>query len=339
MNETQTPSVRRVTKKKLERDAQKLREFARLVFVLNSGVVSEMIDNGNRREKGLPLAKIIAVLGPVYHEGTFLQESVLMEIGYGRTRPYSQLEERPKGEHENRSGHRWHLKPRVRVRGLSKEEFAQVYPLIMHGISVIVEECRANWKTQESWEWTKGPATNRNGKHLRRITLSFPRGIRFTVHNSDALLCGQFAFKGVQYRIEKYINEHAKKLYWLLGEYKSSEYSKKQFENSKNVRSVVSLLEERHYTPHYREVLRQCFSEFVLKEGRQHLLRVFDEITKAFNIDVSRDGEAVHALNNPPMDPSGFAWVKCYHPTSRQPKIHANGSTVFELMIERRPHG
>ncbi len=122
MNEAQKPSIRRVTKGKLERDAERIKTYARFVIVLGgNGTVSKIIDN-ERRKKNLPYAKIIAVVS---------DEGILMEIGYSRTRPYSQLEGWTRKEDGTRLTSRWHLKARPRARALTDGEFAQVYPYII----------------------------------------------------------------------------------------------------------------------------------------------------------------------------------------------------------------
>lgn len=173
MNAKEETSPRRVTIRKLQRDAQNLRAYARYVLVLKDGFVT-VVDNADRRKKHLPYAKIIAVLGPVEYAGKLLQESVLMEIGYSRTRPYAQLEEQSKDEHGNRLNSRWHLKSRSRARILSDEELMLVYQHIVQCMTSIVLEQRESWTTKKPW-FVKG---------ARYVD----RGIFFTISQSDALM-------------------------------------------------------------------------------------------------------------------------------------------------------
>lgn len=87
-----TNSCRQATLSKVQRDGHNLKQHARFVIVLRNGK-PELIDNGRRQKQGLPFARTIVVLGPVRYQGILVSEAVLLEVGYGRTRPYAQLEE------------------------------------------------------------------------------------------------------------------------------------------------------------------------------------------------------------------------------------------------------
>ncbi len=303
---------RGVTLEKLQRDAQNIRQYARFVIVLNGQQV-EVIDNGHLRKEKLPYAKLVAVLGPVEHKGVSLKESVLMEIGYSRTRPYAQLEERPKDKNGDRSGRRWFLKGRARVGNLSDKDFSLVYPIVAQCMEQIVLECRENWGTKGPW-YVNGPG-------------EIERGIYFTVSHSDELLYRQLVCEDVRYRKQKYIVDHAVWIRSLLGKYKSSYYTAKQLKGFAKARIVAELLSQRHYTPFYRAVLLSCLT------AGSHVRILFESIIEIFNIDISLTDQEAYALERDRHLP----WLKnlrCYRPPI-QPSVHAQGSSVFEIILER----
>ncbi|MCX6786564.1 MAG: hypothetical protein NTU85_01955 [Candidatus Kaiserbacteria bacterium] len=328
MNETENPSIRRVaTKEKLERDVENLKKYSRFAFVLN-GKGIEVIDNGERRAKGLPYAKIIAVLG---------KEGILMEIGYKRTRPYASLEdqtqvgerkprrkplpngEKRKREKRERKEKRWHLKQRPRVRALTEEEFMCVYPGIIMCMKIIVDEERKSWEVKEPW-FTKGPG-------------EIQKGIHFTVNHNDTFMHKQMMLEDVRYRMEKYLQRHARKIRWLLRNYQRSYYSRKQLGSFARVRRVKELLQQQHYTPFYRIFLRNYFAEIAKKKTMPHLCEVLDSIIETFEIDISSLTEQeAYALQPSAIVLPGFDGLQCYRlPEQNQPRIQAKGATVFEL--------
>ena len=306
---------REVTFNKLVRDADNLRTYARFVILLKEGSQIEVIDNGNRRTQGLPYAKIIAVLGPVQHEGQALEESVLLEIGYSRTRPYAQLEVHLKNEDGQCSGQRWFLKPRSRVQDLSDEELVRVYPHIVQCVTAVVLEQRDTWLKKGTW-WV-----SRCGE--------VERGIYFTVSQSDELLHRKFALEDVRYRKNRYIRRHAGWIRWLLGRYKYSSYTPIQIRAFTKARCIADMLKQDHYTPFYRNVLCRC-----LAKG-SHSRKLLDLVIETFGINVSLTEQEARMFEPTAVSLPWLVNLQCYRPPE-QPTVHACGSTVFELSLERR---
>lgn len=303
-----------VSLEKLQRDARNIRQYARFVIVLN-GQQAEVIDNGHLKKSGLPYAKLIAVLGPVEYKGVSLEESVLMEIGYSRTRPYTQLEERPVDKNGRRSSCRWFLKGRARVGSVSNEDFQRVYPIMVRCMEQVVLECRENWGTKGPW-YVDGPG-------------EVERGIYFTVSHSDEFLYQQFVREDVRYRKNKYIRNHAD---WILGRllsgYKYLYYPPRQLKSFANARRVVELLSQEHYTPLYRVALCECFRAGTKQRA------LIELIIETFNIDVSLNDQEKHVLGRGQCPLPRLKNLWCYRPPT-QPRVHAQGSSVFEIILER----
>lgn len=313
MNNARTPSLRGVTFGKLRRDARNILRYARFVIVLG-GDYPKVIDNGYRRTKSLPYARIIAVVGPVQHTGIILKNGVRMEIGYSRTRPYAQLEERLRDEYGNRGNRRWFLKPRPRAGHLSDEEFALVFPLITQCMASIVLEHRQNWKVKKSW-WVDGPG-------------EVERGVHFTIHHSDESMFRQMVLEDVRYRRERYISRHAAWVYYLLKRYKYSAYPSRQLRKFSKAQCVAEMLSQGHYTPFYRAVFLRCFAK------GSHTRTLLDSIMETFGIDVSLSEREEYVLDHAPTVPK-LVDLQCYRPP-RQPIVHARESSVFEITLERR---
>lgn len=305
---------RRATVEKLKRDAENLKAYARFAIVLGESGGIEVIDNGTRRAQGLSYVKIIAVLGPAQHNGKHLPEANLLEIGYSRARPYASTELSKNGGRSHQRGR--FLKQRPRIRLLSDEEMARVYPHIVDCMRVIVLESSEHWETR-TWHikkrsgYTKGPG-------------EVGRGIYFTVSHSDRHLHRQFSLEDMQHRKDSYILRHISWVRWLSKKYKFSCQLKKHT----RARQIADMLLQDHYTPFYRTVLCRHFEEC----SRERIL--LDSIVEAFNIDVSLTEHEAHALNPSPISLPQLVNLRCYRPLE-QPTVHARDATVFEIFLEK----
>lgn len=317
--------LRGVTPGKLVRDAEHVRTYARFVIVVKNGTV-RIIDNVELHRKNLPYARIIAVLGAVHHNGGDIEESVLMEIGYRRSRPYAQLEEKSRDGNGHGSIKRWHLKSRYRVRHLSDEELALVFPAILSCIRQIVFELRETWGHKGVW-WTeiRGliPGENR--------VKPFERGIHFTVSRSDITLHDHLLRADMQLRWEKYIKRHARWTFRYLRGYRCSFYTPKRLRSCSRALKVGQILSQGHYTPLYRAALVRHF-----KEGTQRRT-VLDMIISAFEINIGLTPEEERLFSSPRLLPS-LDGLRCYRPPS-QPSVHAKNATVFEIIPEGDVYG
>lgn len=305
-------SVRVVTLGKIERDAKNMRQYARFVIVLEKGI-PRVIDNGHLFRAAQPFAHLIAVLGPVRYQGVLVDETVLLEIGYFRTRPYMQLEERKKSG----SG-RWFLKGRVRVRKISDHEFQAVYPLIEQCLAQVVLERRETWKPE-----------SREKRYLKNGAGWVERGLRCTVDKTDQLLYRQVLAEDIRYRREKYIGWHVWCINRWIGRYKTGK-SDKQIRGLIGVQKAAELIASKNYrNPAYRQALVESFPP----NSRTRLL--LERMDSLFSLGLEEESEEVRLLKRLRAKVlNSFQSIRLR--VVNQPKVHANGSIVAEVTLERK---
>lgn len=306
--------VRVATLGKVQRDGQNIMNYARFAIVLRGGV-PELIDNGNLRKQCQPFAHLIAVIGPAHHLGTFVPEAVLLEIGYSRTRPYSQLEQLMAAKGGEKFSKPWSLKGRTRVRKISDPELQAVYPMIERCMAEIVLECRETWKNKGRW-WVHGPGL-------------VERGIRFTFDKSDRSLYRQMLLEDIRLRKEKYIRGHARRISRLIGGYRRADYSKQQLERFPGVERVAELLREQtYYSPFYRRVLLECF------KPDSHTRILLERLNRMFRFGLEEESEyatVVYGTDGPAFGSWKFIRARVVD----QPTKHAKNGLVVEVTIER----
>ncbi len=313
---TENP-VRVATLGKIQRDGERMKQFARFVIVLERGS-PKIIDNRHLLDEGKPFAHLIAVLGPARHNGALVPEAVLLEVGYSRTRPYMQLEQRKHEEGGRRlKDGRWFLKERVRARKISNRELGSVYPYIEQCMAQIVLECRETWRP-ESREprWVDGPGW-------------VDRGIYFTVSKSDRLLHRQILAEDVRYRKEKYILKHARHIDRWIGRYRLG-HSDKRLRGFIKISQAAELIASKNYrNPLYRRAL---FQSFPVNSHARLLLERMDSLFSLQLEEESDDTRLLEELRTVALKP--FQKIRCR--IVDQPKVHANGSIVTEITLERK---
>lgn len=314
METNELAPLRRVTLEKLKRDADRVREYARFVIEL-AEEGPRLIDNGSRFRKGLPFARLIAVLGPAEHKGVGISQAVLLEIGYSRTRPYAQLEYRHRDEAGNRSRNdRWFLKSRPRVRELSYKEFVLIHPILGQCMAEIVLECRESWHNKGPW-WVAGPG-------------GVERGIYFTLSKSDRLLYRYILAEDMHFRKRRYISWHAQCIRYWIGHYRHAGYSQKQLRGFGGAQKVAELI-ERYKDPVYRLVLVRSFS------SGSKIYMLLCNIGEAFNLELDHSNEHTRLLfEEAPVNLAPLEHVSCR--IVKQPERQARGCVVFEVTLKRR---
>jgi hypothetical protein len=312
-----------VTPEKLDRDGKKLLEYARFAIVFVDGK-PQLIDNGFRRKDGLPYAKLIVVLAPCEHGGKLIPHAVVLEIGYSRTRPYTQLESGAVREKKDgKAGHRicpaWQIRSRVRVRGISNEELTLAYPIILSCMAEIVLECRDDWKVKKAW-WVDGPG-------------AIERGIYFTVSKSDQALYRQMLIEDIRYRRMKYIGWHASCIrLWLKG-YKSAYYSEKEMKRFSGVQKVAELF-GRYESLFYRQVLLRSLTK---GSNVRTLAELIGEVF-CLGLDQESDESRLVWGDGPKARLPRMTATHCYmvpHQPKGRPGNHASGCAIFEVILER----
>ena len=291
---------------KLARDVAKVESYARFVIAIQGGEVT-LIDNKYRVKK-LPYMRIIAVTG--FENDDTSDKRVLLEIGYRRSRPYQQIEESC-SLNISKTG-RWHIKGRKKTRTLSDEEMNLVYPSIVRCMADIVLETRETWECKESWYLP--------GQGL------VERGVYFTFHLDDALLCRHMLLEDSDYRCARYIHHHAGCVRYWLRRYKQSYYSSKELRSFVGVRKVASLIHEHYSDALYREVL---FKSIISK--RPHLEGILNAIVLQYDLPTCNDDMKLFLGDGDWVLPR-MEIVYCRR-IFDQPKKHAQGCLVFEIML------
>lgn len=308
-----------VTLEKLERDTDRLRRFARFAIIVN-GQTIEVIDNETRFKEKQPFASLIAVLGPIGPNDKGIdpgRETVILEVGYFRSRPYAQVEwHAPEASGRRRRNQRWHLAQRIRVRSISDEELQAVYPTIEQCIAQIVLERRQTWKTKGRW-WLYGPG-------------AVERGIYFTVDKSDRSLYRQVLAEDVRFRKERYMRGHAARISRLVGHYRSAYYSRRQLERFAGAEKVSTLVRDTSYwNPFYRRALLECF-----KEG-SHTRTILERMDEFFRFGFSEPNEYATVLYDED-GPKLPRWRTIRARLVEQGQVQAVGRVVVEIILERK---
>ena len=245
-----------------------------------------------------------------------LVETVLLEIGYSRTRPYAQVEYHlSKANGERSRNDRWHLATRTRVRKISDSELQDVYPVIEQCMTQIVLECRETWQHKDRW-WVGGPGP-------------VERGICFTFDRTDRSLYRSVLFEDIRYRKERYIRGHARRIHRLIGKYKFSDYSEQQLRRFSGVERVATLVKDvSYYDPFYRRVLLECFPP------GSHTRLLLDHMNSMFRLGFEEPSEyatLVYDEDGPKLP----AWKTIRARMVQQPTTQARNGLVVEITLER----
>jgi hypothetical protein len=288
-----------VTKEKLLRDVEHVRAHARTVICLDeNAAVCEVIDRANDPH---PVC-LIVVLAPIVYEHERV-ESIVLEIGYSRTRPYASVE---------RDGVLFMAKRR-RFACANTKQLASAYPAILHAMEEIVLRARQEWKYKDAW-FLSGPGY-------------LERGIVFTVAKEDRALYRQVLSEDVRMRRERYIDWHAKCIARWIGHYRHAGFSRQQLLLFSGARKVGELL-SRYTSPFYREALLREFREGSL------LHTLVEHIADANSIDLRSTSEA--ALLWGERDGVALPLSKNVRFRLRAaPSVHGAGCVVFEVTLEK----
>lgn len=288
-----------VTREKLLRDAEHVRAYARSVICLDENArVREVIDRKNEEHP----ACLIVVLAPVVY-GNERIESVVLEIGYSRTRPYSTIE---------RDGSLFMLARRRFARANAKQ-LAGAYPTILRAMEEIVLCARHEWKHKDAW-FLSGPGY-------------VERGIVFTIAKEDRALYRQVLREDVRMRRERYIDWHAECIGRWIGHYRHAGFSRRQLLAFPGARKVGELL-SRYTLPLYREALLREFREGSL------IRTLLERIADANRIDLRATAEARLIWGECDGGTLPFAENVRFRLRS-EPSVHGAGCVVVEVILEK----
>ena len=234
-----------------------------------------------------------------------------MEIGYGRARPYQQVEAR-----DSEGARPWFIKGRKRVRNITYAELFQAYPSIASCMEQIVLETRESWQNKGRW-WIAGM----EGR-------SIERGVRFSVSHEDRTFYEHMLREDLRYREKRYLSGHRKRIRRYLRAYTYINYTPAELRSYKNAQRIARLFKQSSYTPFYRSALIRAFPKVSRLRG------LTEQIVGAFNIDMGITKEEEQLLDSVSML-QPFRNLHVYRPP-RQPGVHARGMMVFEVLLESR---
>ncbi len=305
-----------VTYEKLDRDGKNLLEYARFAIVFVDGK-PQLIDNGFRCKDGLPYAKLIAVLVPYEHGGRQIPYADVLEIGYSRTRPYTQVESKLSVGVNGAS--RWFIKERIRGRKIADEELVLAYPIILGCMTEIVLECREDWKVKKAW-WVDGPGL-------------IERGIYFTFSKSDQVLYRQMLIEDICYRRMKYISGHASNIDYWLRRYQQSFYTSNELKSFAGAQKVAELF-SRYDNLFYQQVLLRSFCQ-----GTK-VRELIERIGETFSLGLDQEADESELVwgSGPKVCLPRMTATHGYrvpHQPKGSPGSHASGCAIFEIILER----
>jgi hypothetical protein len=195
-------------KKLADRDVRCVLHEAETFVVLEKNQKIRRFDNKR------PRLGVLAVVGPgMTPRGIPLNEAVLLEVGYRKTRPYQ-----PARKPYRRVDEPHEIPPRKKWCALNEEQYQKVGPWLFEELQFRVDELTSEWKgttypvpTRQTY-WT-----NRGGKMTVDTTwkkggkrlVYWPRGLRFSASKHDELLLRDL------YWAEMEGNSHIKQ--WLRG--------------------------------------------------------------------------------------------------------------------------
>ncbi len=179
--------------KLIEADVRRIRDHAAYVFTLNpNGKSFSLASNQGAR------LNVVAVIGPSIFEGSEIREAVLLEVGIGRTRPYSRSQGKNNGQKLSE------IPRRRKCFSLSPKQYRFIAPALFGLLSKIAADKVAAWETppffraeiESFWFSTRRKRTLANPR-----TRAYPRGVWFTVLREDAFLASDLLWAERQNKI------------------------------------------------------------------------------------------------------------------------------------------
>ncbi len=179
----------RLNRRKIAQDAALVEEHARIIInVDDRGNPLNMIERKLRGKNPTWGMNILAVVGPLTHEGTRLPHAVWFEVGMGRARPYH-LAEVPRVRQT--PGERKCIRRRNNPVKPSYLHIARVFPTVIDQLVRVSSEQIATWTSGATW-CVKMPRRFLR-RSARRYTVGttmrdVPRGVYFSVSDKDPVL-------------------------------------------------------------------------------------------------------------------------------------------------------
>lgn len=155
------------------------------------------------------------------------------------------------------------------------------------------------------------------------------RGVHFTVSKSDSLLYRQVLAEDIRYRREKYINWHASCVSRWIGGYSLRNSDKQLRQRMKVVQAAELIASKQYRNPLYRRALVESFPV----SSRVRLL--LERMDSIFKLRLEQESDEIRLLEQTQTIALKLFRNIRFRVTD-QPKVHANGSIVAEVTLERR---
>lgn len=255
------------TVEKLLADRDRIKQYAWGYLILDAK--GELVAKHVREHGSGRFIPVIAVLAPVVHGGVSIAESVIMEIGLERTRPYMSAEIRSD----------WRAKrdvietvvPRTRVRMPTSDEYRIAWQAIEQVFHAYVVERVSRWEFPDR-RWAKG----------------FPAepGARFTISKTDIPLYRQLLREDWRWRGERFRYSRADAAAIIMQRIKAKRFTDRQLRANLAAKNLASFM--RSITLLERSFVMRSFA----KRSREHFL--LDAVMEVFDI---RNGDETEEGN------------------------------------------
>lgn len=294
---------------KLLRDSQRLRKQARWVLVIDKeGKVRDMFSNDAY------VANIIAVLGPAVFCGVAVPDSVLLEIGISKGRPYKQAESIQRGGRANRE----RMKGRLRTAHITFEQLHRVWPMVVSICEEVVEKERSTWEEKNRGGWFV---------HTEAGVKSFERGISFSISHTDHVLHEAFLMRDADVR--RYLRKNARTIRYFLRRCRYVYYPEKQLKSLVGVQKVVQLWRNMSSSPRWSPRYAHLLINFLPSAPRA----LFRHIAGVYNLDIGEHFEADKSLQS---QAKKLIFPAHLHVRWERDggKVQGKGCSLFEVFFE-----
>lgn len=206
------------------------------------------------KENQHPQINVLAVVGPAFVGDTFLEETILLEIGFGHTYPYRRTGGLRNGSRPICVG------VRSRFASITMAQLKNAFPEIRR---VLVENMRTvtdqwNWTIREMPYRTLGNYDYMTGtaKGMKRI-----KGVRYSVSFDDTAMLASVLRSELLYRqvpLLSDLKEAARKIRKIISNYNIQRPSKKELGYLYSLPRIITLtdfLEGRNFQRHHYHIL------------------------------------------------------------------------------------
>lgn len=218
--------------RKIRNDAEAAKEISKVLITIDSGNTVNFKQNDNFLEKGI--GGVIAVIGP----SGDMEETLLLEIGTGRSKPYAET-----------IYPGYFVNYRKKFFEISFDQYNVIAPYVFKAIQLITDLRIAKWKNypanpfrvkyNDSWYTKRSGFTSWevSVETIPSIRFAFAKTDEYIVNDMRYLFCSSDWTRKKMVGLGKYIDK-------ALSEHRNKKRAFKQFEKLKNTKKVKKALEK-----------------------------------------------------------------------------------------------